>query len=86
MTHSSRSVGIFFVHLANTKNSRIPNSRISDEQTISHGLETLIEYYQTPNRGLNVTLTNPIIKDQPPPETRMHGRTNLLHRATREGI
>ncbi|XP_065202504.1 tyrosine-protein kinase Shark-like [Planococcus citri] len=56
-----------------------------DEQTISHGLETLIEYYQTSDRGLNVTLKNPIPKDLPPPETRLHGRTNLLHRATRQG-
>lgn len=59
---------------------------ISDEQTISHGLETLIEYYQEPNRGLVTALRNPIIKDAPPHDTRRHGRTNLLHRATKEGM
>lgn len=58
---------------------------ILDEQTICHGLETLIEYYQQSCHGLVVSLGNPIIKDPPPPDTRRHGRTNLLHRATKEG-
>lgn len=57
----------------------------SDEQTISHGLETLIEYYQEDSHGLVTTLKNPILKDPPPPDTRRHGQTNLLHRATKEG-
>lgn len=56
-----------------------------DEQTICHGLETLIEYYQQSCHGLVTSLGNPIIKDPPPPDTRRHGRTNLLHRATKEG-
>lgn len=48
-------------------------------------METLIEYYQESSHGLDVTLKNPILKDPPPPDTRRHGQTNLLHRATKEG-
>jgi hypothetical protein len=59
---------------------------VSDEQIICHGLETLIEYYQGTSSGLITPLGNPIIKDPPPPDTRRHGRTNLLHRATKEGM
>ena len=37
--------------------------------------------------GSNVIgpLTRPCRKDLPPPDTRCHGRCNLLHRATKEG-
>lgn len=57
-----------------------------DEQTITHGLETLIEYYQEHDgKGLICRLTKFITKDPPPNESRRHGRTNLLHRATIAG-
>ena len=54
-----------------------------DENPIVHGLETLIEYYQDPVNDLG--LTEPVLKDPPPHDTRRHGRTNLLHRATKQG-
>lgn len=60
--------------------------KILDEQTIVHGLETLIEYYQENANGLICALDEPVRKDPPPHDTRRHGRTNLLHRATKEGI
>lgn len=57
-------------------------SSITDDETTIHGLETLIEYYQKENHGLVTTLRIPIKGSPPPPDTRRHGRTNLLHRAT----
>lgn len=56
-----------------------------DEHTIIHGLETLIEYYQEDAHGLVTKLTLVCKKDPPPHDSRRHGRTNLLHRATKEG-
>ncbi|XP_054269206.1 tyrosine-protein kinase Shark [Macrosteles quadrilineatus] len=56
-----------------------------DEITITHGLETLIELYQRSGEMLVTTLTTPLKKDPPPHDSRRHGRTNLLHRATKEG-
>ncbi|KAI5712841.1 hypothetical protein M8J75_011667 [Diaphorina citri] len=57
-----------------------------DEQTITHGLETLIEYYQEQEgKGLICCLTRFVKKDPPPNDSRRHGRTNLLHRATKAG-
>ncbi|XP_021915720.1 tyrosine-protein kinase shark isoform X4 [Zootermopsis nevadensis] len=56
-----------------------------DEHTIIHGLETLIEYYQEAAHGLVCKLTKVCKKDPPPHDSRRHGRTNLLHRATKEG-
>ncbi|KAL1122185.1 hypothetical protein AAG570_003590 [Ranatra chinensis] len=53
--------------------------------TIIHGLETLIEYYQADARGLVCKLGRPVKKNPPPHDSRRHGRTNLLHRATKEG-
>nr|CAD7449902.1 unnamed protein product [Timema bartmani] len=55
------------------------------EQTIIHGLETLIEYYQGESHGLATKLNKVCKKDTPPHDSRRHGRTNLLHRATKEG-
>lgn len=57
----------------------------TDEHTIIHGLETLIEYYQEAAHGLVSKLTKVCKKDPPPHDSRRHGRTNLLHRATKEG-
>lgn len=55
-----------------------------DEETIIHGLDTLIEYYH--GEGPDVQLSRPPRLQDPPPHTsRRHGTTNLLHRATREG-
>uniref|UniRef100_A0A1B6K422 SH2 domain-containing protein n=2 Tax=Homalodisca liturata TaxID=320908 RepID=A0A1B6K422_9HEMI len=56
-----------------------------DETTITHGLETLIDMYQRSADCLVTKLTVPIKKDPPPHDSRRHGRTNLLHRATKEG-
>lgn len=56
-----------------------------DEGPIIHGLEVLINHYQDDAQGLSTKLSK-MCKGQPPPhDTRRHGRTNLLHRATREG-
>lgn len=57
-----------------------------DEQQPLHGLDTLIEHYCRASHGLVVRLGDCVrSSEQLPPETRSHGRTNLLHRATREG-
>ncbi|XP_015522213.2 tyrosine-protein kinase Shark isoform X1 [Neodiprion lecontei] len=53
-----------------------------DDETTIHGLDTLIEYYQDSHHGLETVLRNPRIGKPPPHDTRRHGRTNLLHRAT----
>nr|CAD7588127.1 unnamed protein product [Timema genevievae] len=60
-------------------------SYMVNEQTIIHGLETLIEYYQGESHGLATKLNKVCKKDTPPHDSRRHGRTNLLHRATKEG-
>ncbi|KAG8285440.1 hypothetical protein J6590_080153 [Homalodisca vitripennis] len=41
--------------------------------------------YQRSADCLVTKLTVPIKKDPPPHDSRRHGRTNLLHRATKEG-
>lgn len=52
---------------------------IDDENKI-HGLDSLIEFYQTDSNGL-VTKLNGFVKNKlPPNDSRSHGRTNLLHR------
>lgn len=56
-----------------------------DDGPVVHGLETLIEYYREDASGLSTRL-GPMLKGKPPPaHCRLHGRTNLLHRATKEG-
>lgn len=50
-----------------------------------HGLDALIEHYQETSFGLNIQLLSYIKRDPPPHDSRSHGRTNLLHRATKEG-
>lgn len=55
-----------------------------DDQTPIHGLDSLVEYYQDASHGL-ITKLSAMVKGQPPPpESRSHGRNNLLHRATQE--
>lgn len=57
-----------------------------DDQPPIHGLESLIERYQSGiAQGLATQLLDYIAGEQPPNESRKHGRTNLLHRATKEG-
>ncbi|KAF5281211.1 hypothetical protein FQR65_LT14826 [Abscondita terminalis] len=58
-----------------------------DENVKIHGLDSLIEYYQDPinDQSLGFTLTEPCKGNVPPHDTRRHGRTNLLHRATIQG-
>lgn len=56
-----------------------------DNQTPVHGLDSLIQHYQQDAHGLVTQLTSMIKKDPPPHDTRSHGRTNLLHRATKMG-
>ncbi|EFA10985.1 tyrosine-protein kinase Shark [Tribolium castaneum] len=58
-----------------------------DENTKIHGLESLIEHYVNTKGILSegLSLTVPVKGDAPPDYSRRHGRTNLLHRATKEG-
>lgn len=56
-----------------------------DDQTPVHGLDSLIEHYRESSDGLVTQLTAIIVKDPPPAESRRHGITNLLHRATKNG-
>lgn len=56
-----------------------------DNQQPIHGLDSLIEHYQKASNGLVTQLTAIIKRDPPPHDSRSHGRTNLLHRATKEG-
>lgn len=56
-----------------------------DDQAPIHGLDSLIEHYQRSSDGLVTQLTSIIPNEPPPAESRCHGRTNLLHRATKIG-
>jgi len=56
----------------------------TDSRTIIHGLEQLIEHYQEKENGLVSAKFVP--HEDPPHYSRRNGRTNLLHRATKEGI
>ncbi|OQR67235.1 tyrosine-protein kinase HTK16-like [Tropilaelaps mercedesae] len=52
---------------------------------IIHGLEELIRHYEQPDQVGLVCPLSELCKGQPPPhDARRHGRTNLLHRATRQ--
>lgn len=55
-----------------------------DDQTPIHGLDSLIEHYREDANGLITQLLHVVKGDAPPHDSRSHGRTNLLHRATRE--
>lgn len=53
---------------------------------ITHGLETLIEFFQVhPLYADKTRLIRAIKGTRPPHNSRRHGHTNLLHRATKEG-
>lgn len=58
---------------------------LTEEKITSHGLDSLIEYYQELAHGLVTKLTKPFNCSPPPHNSRRNGRTNLLHRATKEG-
>lgn len=45
----------------------------------------MIRHYQKDAHGLVTQLTTMVKKDLPPHDTRSHGPTNLLHRATKTG-
>ncbi|XP_037946729.1 tyrosine-protein kinase Shark [Teleopsis dalmanni] len=57
---------------------------IDDKVKILHGLDTLVEFYKQGSNGIVTRLTVRVKKDLPPNDSRSHGITNLLHRATRE--
>lgn len=56
-----------------------------DNGPVVHGLEMLIELYKKNPEGLSSKLGNPCRGKPPPADCRINGKTNLLHRATREG-
>lgn len=56
-----------------------------DNGPIVHGLEMLIEWYKQNPEGLSSKLGKPCKGKPPPADCRINGKTNLLHRATREG-
>ncbi|RXG54558.1 Tyrosine-protein kinase shark [Armadillidium vulgare] len=57
-------------------------SLITDTSRIFHGLDTLIFHYcQQPLPGGGPVLSIPCLGEAPPPESRLHGSSNLLHRA-----
>ncbi|CAG0920715.1 unnamed protein product [Notodromas monacha] len=56
-----------------------------DGGPVVHGLDALIEQYQLRRGGLPCCLQFRLPGMPPPAETRRHGRTNLLHRSTKEG-
>ncbi|XP_055855577.1 tyrosine-protein kinase Shark [Episyrphus balteatus] len=57
---------------------------IDDKIKIMHGLDSLVDYYREAANGLVTKLTQLVKKDLPPNDSRSHGTTNLLHRATKE--
>ncbi|XP_055903201.1 tyrosine-protein kinase Shark [Eupeodes corollae] len=57
---------------------------IDDKIKIMHGLESLVDYYREAANGLVTKLTQLVKKDLPPNDSRSHGTTNLLHRATQK--
>lgn len=52
-----------------------------EEHTAFHGLDTLIEHYQSDSNGLVTKLSTVCRGDLPPHDSRTHGDTNLLHRS-----
>ena len=59
---------------------------LSEEQKVIHGLDELVEYYRhEPRSGLQHSLNNFVQGHSPPPEAKLHGTENLLHRSTVEG-
>ena len=58
----------------------------TDDKKIIHGLDVLIDYYRSNTRsGLQHSLSGHVPGQVAPPETRVHGNENLLHRACKVG-
>lgn len=63
----------------------------SEEGTVIHGLDELIKHYQRitysedDDQAVQFPIRKPVYHSPPPSDCRRHGRTNLLHRATKEG-
>lgn len=60
------------------------DSHVAKENNVIHGLDELIKFYQSP-AAEHILLGRPLVNSVAPSECRRHGRTNLLHRATKEG-
>jgi len=59
---------------------------LSAEEKVIHGLDEMIHFYQFEKKsGLQHRLTDFVPGNLAPPETRLHGTENLLHRASTEG-
>jgi len=59
---------------------------LSEGKKISHGLDSLVNYYMNEKQtGLQHSLTDWVPGSLAPPEARLHGTENLLHRACTEG-
>lgn len=57
-----------------------------DDRPPIHGLDSLVDHYKkTSSSGLVTQLATFVRGVAPPPDSRSHGKTNLLHRATKEG-
>ncbi|XP_077287655.1 SH2 ankyrin repeat kinase isoform X2 [Arctopsyche grandis] len=56
-----------------------------EEHTAVHGLDALIQHYQVNSNGLVTRLAIACRGEPPPHNSRTHGKTNLLHRATEAG-
>lgn len=50
-----------------------------------HGLDTLVDHYRNTGEGLSGATLTEFVRDKVPPhDARQYGKTNLLHRATKE--
>ncbi|XP_018576100.1 tyrosine-protein kinase shark isoform X2 [Anoplophora glabripennis] len=78
LVRDDKKDGLFLVRESNSS---------TDEYLKFHGLEVLIEHYtDNPNLLCEGLVLTDYVKGYPPPhDSRRHGRTNLLHRATNEG-
>ena len=62
-----------------------PPVLLPDEGPLIHGLDALVEHYRTSEDGLAVQLAEHYPGTAPPPDSLLHGSSNLLHRATEAG-
>lgn len=60
-------------------------SLVTDSQKVFHGLDTLIYHYSHNPITDGLFIQQPCIGEPPPVETRLHGSSNLLHRAVSSG-
>ena len=93
--HSSSSKGDFvisvfaqdqFIHYQIRRRQNDTLFSLSDQPKVIHGLDELIYYYQNqPRSGLQHPLKKYVPGESCPISDRLHGSTNLLHRATQAG-